>query len=173
MSMHALIARALPEYDVRPYAEVDLPALYALEMGNSVYNRLCLGRDITLDEVARETVDMPAGFDPQKKHFLCVWSGEAMIAALDMLDGHPAEGVWFIGLLLVSAGHHRQGIGRRVVRGVAEAARGHAQSLQLGVLECNKAGRAFWTREGFVELRRRDMEMGGVWHTVIVMERAV
>lgn len=171
--METILRPYMEGLTIRKVGEAELGQLYDLECSNNAYNRLCMGHDITWEETVRETTDVPDSFDPARKHFLGFWDGERLAAVADLLVGYPRDGVWFIGLLMVDGRLHGQGYGRRIVRGIAEAAKGRADALRLGVVAENAAGLAFWQAMGFAEIYRTQVPSGEKVNEVVVMERFV
>ncbi|WP_392671928.1 GNAT family N-acetyltransferase [Streptomyces sp. LN785] len=74
----------------------------------------------------------------------------------------PADPDPWIGLLMVDAGQHRSGYGRRLARTVEERFRAAGRDgIRLAVLENNPEALAFWTALGYEVIgRRRDLQQG-------------
>jgi len=81
-------------------------------------------------------------------------SAGSLVGLLDIARDHPAQGTWYIGLLLIDPNIRGQGIGAAVMRGVrAEAARGGASRLVLSVVMENERALKFWKSQGFTVAR--------------------
>jgi GNAT superfamily N-acetyltransferase len=98
-----------------------------------------------------------------------------IVGLLEGLRHYPDEATWWLGLLLLLPDRRGQRLGEALTSGFLELARGQgAKAVMLGVLLENEAGRRFWERQGFVEVRRTEPRpFGKKVHTVIVMRHEV
>lgn len=79
-----------------------------------------------------------------------------LVAVVCLLDRHPADGLPWIGLLMVHGRFHRMGMGRAVAALVEERFRAEGrEGLRLAVLESNPGALAFWKALGWHEIDRR------------------
>jgi len=117
----------------------------------------------------------PAPFvtDPADNLKLGLFSGGRLDAIADLAFGFPEPQDAFIGLLLIAADRRSHGLGHLFVNHMAEVARArHAPRLFIAVLEANPKARAFWEREGFVQvLKSPPAQMGRRTHIRYRMER--
>lgn len=117
----------------------------------------------------------PAPFvtDPADTLKLGLFSGGRLDAIADLAFGFPESGDAFIGLLLIAADRRGHGLGHLFVDHIVEVARArHAPRLFIAVLEANPKARAFWAREGFVQvLTAPPAQMGRRIHVRHRMER--
>ncbi|MER7758760.1 GNAT family N-acetyltransferase [Streptomyces sp. NPDC097619] len=116
---------------------------------------------ITVEDVARALAEELA---PPGAEVLLARSEGRLVALAATLAHHPSgedPDPW-IGLLLVDAGAHRRGYGRRVAELVEdEFRRAGRTAVRLAVLDANARGLAFWTALGYRRLREgRDRERG-------------
>jgi GNAT superfamily N-acetyltransferase len=81
--------------------------------------------------------------------------GGELIGYLELFRNYPAEGEWWIGLLMLDPKVRGQGLGGEIYQSARTwAAEQGAHSILLGVLEEEHAAERFWQRQGFSELRR-------------------
>ncbi|WP_030210117.1 N-acetyltransferase [Streptomyces sp. NRRL S-87] len=116
---------------------------------------------ITVDQVARALADELA---TEGAEILLARSEGRLVGLAATLAHHPSPDdpdPW-IGLLLVDAGSHRRGHGRRIAALVEDRFRTAGRTgLRLAVLEDNPRALAFWTAQGYALLRRApDRELG-------------
>jgi GNAT superfamily N-acetyltransferase len=104
---------------------------------------------------------------------LGLFSGDRLDAIADLAFGFPEPRDAYIGLLLIAADRRGHGLGHLFVDHIADVARArHAPRLFVAVLEANPKARAFWEREGFVQvLTLPPTQMGRRVHIRHRMER--
>jgi GNAT superfamily N-acetyltransferase len=153
----------------------DFPALQQLWNNSADYVEAVYGRSPEPNEAQSVYEAGPEqGYGPQGKMFygITATDGDRLIGVLDVFRNHPREGVWYIGLLLLSPDTRGSGIGRNVVETFAEAARTQgASEIQLNVVEQNESAHHFWIECGFTEVRRWRQSMGARESTFIRMRR--
>ncbi|MGW4763567.1 N-acetyltransferase family protein [Streptomyces pseudogriseolus] len=117
--------------------------------------------DIRPEQVAAELARELA--DPHTEVLLARAKGSLVgIAVTLAVHPDPADPDPWIGLLMVDAGLHGQGHGRRLAGLVEDRLRAAGRTaVRLAVLEDNARGLAFWTALGYTEIdRRRDLGRG-------------
>jgi GNAT superfamily N-acetyltransferase len=85
-------------------------------------------------------------------------------AATSALAGHVAcaidlmaPGVFHLGFFMVATSRIGTGFAQRLYEAYEKFTFRHgARWLRLGVVECNERGRAFWRRQGYVDVKRLD-----------------
>lgn len=107
------------------------------------------------------------------RHMLGMWlkeTGQA-VGQADFLDENPADGMPWLGLLMIAGPFHWQGLGTEAFEVLAEHFRTERgwTALRLGVLPQNAAALAFWQRLGFAPLS--DQEIAATGRPEIVLER--
>ena len=84
--------------------------------------------------------------------------------------GRPSDDIVNIGRLYVLPGHQRQGIGGKLLEACADAFPG-AHILRLEVEAKNEKGLAFYRKQGFREISRKEEELEGISLMVVEMEK--
>ncbi len=92
-----------------------------------------------------------------------------LVGVLDWLDPNPADGLPWIGIVLVAAPHGRRGYGREAVEGLLARARWPV--VREAVIEGNEAGLALARALGFQPLERRLQRLPGGPTSLLVLER--
>ena len=85
--------------------------------------------------------------------------------------GQPGSSVIYIGRLYVLPGHQRQGIGGKLLDACVTGFTTGARTLRLEVEAQNEKGMAFYQKQGFREIARKEEELEGVSLTVVEMEK--
>ena len=109
-----------------------------------------------------------------EKLVLGLYDGPCLIGVTDLLKDYPAEGVWYLGLMLIEPPRRRAGIGTALLAALGDwVARQGGRMLRLGVVEQNAAGHRFWERQGFEDIGSIDQDLGHFRRTVHRMQRAL
>jgi len=94
----------------------------------------------------------------------------AMIGIADLISDLLAPHVWHIGLFIAATSLHGTGLSQTMYDGLEGwIRRQDARWIRLGVIAGNARAERFWERQGYCELRTRELEMGARVHTVRVM----
>ena len=137
------------EYDVRRITESDISDVYNLSRSNSRYYR-SIGQRPSKQRLTEVISEMPEDTGSSRNIFAGFYSGEELLAVLDLITGYPEKGDAFIGWFMVSATHHRKGIGSQLFADVRAAMK--AQGFTHLTLNCPAAAEdaiAFWENQGF------------------------
>ncbi|MFI1048431.1 GNAT family N-acetyltransferase [Streptomyces griseoruber] len=151
-----------PDHDLPAPLLTELTALYA---SNREFQALSGDfpdpDDIRPEQVARALAEELANPDVE---VLLARSEGRLVGVAITLAHHPdpADPDPWIGLLMVDAGAHGQGYGRRIAERVAERFRaGGRTAVRLAVLDANPKGLAFWTALGYEVIGHRpDLQLG-------------
>ena len=160
----------LPDYDIRPVKEGDLPAVLSLLESDPDYFALD-GKLPSLDSLRADLSALPPRCIMEQKHYVAFWREGTPEAVLDWVEGYPRERTLWVGFFLVKKSLQGQGLGKRLMSALPGAAYdGGMDSLRLACLENNETGHRFWEAMGFRDLRKGETLTGqnsAVW----VMER--
>lgn len=169
----------VPGLRIRRLGAADAGRIDALNAACADFVRLVEGRDPRPGEGAELLAARPPGVGAAAKRVYGLWTSSApqggeLAGVLDLVDGYPDAGTWFIGLLMFAPAQRGRGDGLRLVEALERwcAARS-ARRLQLIVQVQNQAGLAFWRRAGFAEVGRAVQRVETGENAVIRMERQV
>ncbi|RKH41071.1 GNAT family N-acetyltransferase [Corallococcus sp. AB049A] len=115
------------------------------------YHQLVYGRPALPDQARNIPSERPPGLAPGQAHLIALRDAQGGLAGvLEALRDFPAQGEWYIGLLLLAPEARGQGRGEAVLSAYEAHVRAHGgRLLRLAVVEHNTAGRRFWERVGF------------------------
>jgi len=94
---------------------------------------------------------LPEGKSYEDKFVFGIYRGTEMVGCADVMRGYPDAATAYLGLLLVSERHQRQGIGRRAFEWLEEFVRGWGtcDRIRVAVVRTNEGVMPFWRRLGF------------------------
>ena len=137
------------EYAVRRITEADISDVYKLSRSNSRYYR-SIGQRPSRQRLTEVISEPGEDAGASKNIFTGFYSGNELIAVLDLITGYPEKDDAFIGWFMVSAAHHRKGIGSQLFADIRAAMK--AQGYDHLTLSCPAAAEdavAFWENQGF------------------------
>ena len=122
-----------------------------------------------------ELTSLPPGRSMDDKFSFGIYvPGGELIGYLELFRNYPADGEWWIGLLMLDPKLRRRTLGSQIFRAANDWAANHgARAIQLAVLESDLAAQSFWHRQGFEFVRHRSYESQAAKksHTVLVLRR--
>ncbi len=138
-------------FSVCPLTEEDAETVYLLCRENTLYYQHC-PPFVTPDSIRRDMKALPPGKQPEDKYYLGYFSGETLIAVLDLISGYPDPETAFIGFFMTGLSLQRQGTGSRIIRELCEALKGMSyREVRLCWVRGNPQAEAFWHKNGFSE----------------------
>ncbi|MFP2899899.1 GNAT family N-acetyltransferase [Corallococcus sp. 4LFB] len=140
------------------------------------YHQLAYGRPALPDQARNIPSERPPGLAPGQGHLFALRDAQGGLAGvLEALRDYPAQGEWYIGLLLLAPEARGQGRGEAVLSAYEAHVRANGgRLLRVAVVEDNTAGRRFWTRVGFQpEQWVGPIEQGLKHNRVLKMTRAL
>jgi ribosomal protein S18 acetylase RimI-like enzyme len=159
-------------YSVRRLLFEDIGAVQVLCEKCLDYMLLVDGHPADPDEVEREFQSVPPGNSPDDKLVFGITNRQNdLVGLLDVIRSYPEQTTWWIGLLLFIPEVRSQGIGQKLLEGLAGYVRGNGgQAIMLGVVEENKRAYKFWNRVGFEFVRMTEpQQFGNKSQTVSIM----
>lgn len=115
---------------------------------------------------------LPPGRNFDDKFVFEIRSQAGVVGCVDVIRGYPESHVAFIGLILLIESAQGQSYGPAALRLLESIATDwKCTAMRIAVIDTNKRALAFWRREGFVELQRK--ESVGFTGMAIIMERAL
>jgi GNAT superfamily N-acetyltransferase len=150
--------------------EADLPELQIFFSNNPEYFITVHGEPPRPDEAQLEFFDRPPPEMPCE-HVLVVGfvdSQDCVIAMVSIIKNLLAENVWHISLFVVATHLHGSGVAHALYSNLEQWLREQdAVWIRLGVVSGHVKAERFWTRQGYVEIRRRhNVQLGKLTHTV-------
>jgi len=165
LRMTMLIARLLARASNNDTADI-----LRIFMDAPSYTQLVEGRPPSATDVDDFFDGMPEGKDARDKFALGFSIGAEMIGCADVIRSYPTRDCAFIGLLLFSEAHQGRGHGKRALHLIEDIAiHWRCSKIRLAVISTNPRALAFWKRESFDILQRKDNPR--FTGQVIVMER--
>jgi ribosomal protein S18 acetylase RimI-like enzyme len=144
-------------------AEATLPRLQKFFEDNPEYHLAVDGRLPRPNEAREEFDSLPPPWTFEKR-WVFDFSGSdgEMMGMASVVSNLFAQGVWHVGLFIVATSLRGRGVAQALYSDLEALMRdGGARWLRLGVVEGNVRAERFWSRLGYVEVRRRlDVAMG-------------
>ncbi len=150
----------------------DVPRLQRFFDDNPEYFLTITGEPPTPQEADEEINDtLPDGWPHTKKWALgFIDERDTTVGTASVVSDLLAPGVWHIGLFMIATRLRGSGAAVLLCDGLDVWMHGQgAHWLRLGVVRGNVRAERFWERRGFVDLRERQVPMGGRMNTVRVM----
>ena len=149
-------------FAVRRLTAEDVELVYELSRGNRIfyeYHPPFVTRESILEDMAA----LPPGKQYEDKFYLGFFSGEQLVAVMDLIRDFPAEKTAFVGLFMMEPKVQGKGIGSKILgECIGYLQKSGFLSVQLGVDRGTPQSYGFWKKNGF-----RVIEEG----TYIRMER--
>lgn len=149
--------------NARRFDPADAPLLQVFLDANPEYFERIGGAPPKPDEADTELAERPPAELSWREHFnIGLWREAAETApeliGIAIVDSDLViEGCWHVALFIVATTLHGQGIAPRSYQALEQWAETQgARWMRLGVVLGNARAEAFWQRQGFVELRRRE-----------------
>lgn len=160
------------DFSVHLLSIEDAKALQALYDQCVDYMLLVDGHPAGKNAAEEELQDLPPGKSMDDKFMFGIFDAmNELVGVLDVLRGYPGEGTWWIGLLLLAPELRSQGIGKKVLQGLADHIKAlGGKAIMLGVVEENERAYQFWRKVGFEFVRETEpRQLGNKTQTVRVM----
>ncbi len=162
----------LPGYQVHLLGEETLPALQGLLERCRDYIQLVTGALPGSDAAEHMLADCPPGRSSEDKAVIGVINGDCnLVAVLDAIRNYPADGCWWVGLLLVEPTQRNQGLGRSIFQAFEQwVGLLGTKYVFLGVVEDNERASRFWQSLGFEVVEKQPPNhFGAMEHVVLTM----
>lgn len=155
-------------YRIRRLYREDIPMLLQLCKGNPLYY---FHRKEEASEalIIQDMTELPPDKTYDDKYFFGFFEGDALIAAMDLIDGYPDAKTAYIGWFMMDKSRQGKGIGTEIISGVLSAlkAQGFCRA-RLGFIKGNPESKAFWIKNQFA-YAGYEVEADG--YTIVAMER--
>ena len=153
----------------------DIPVIQTFLENNPEYFLLAEGRPPTETQAAAEfESELPEGWSFTEQLAIgFIDASNELTAFAFVISDLFAEGVWHLGLFIVSTEQHGQGVARHLYHALEKWFKvSGAKWVRLGVIAGNERAERFWERNGYIEVRRLDnYAMDNATHTIRVMNK--
>lgn len=140
-------------YTVRKLQREDTDAIFDLCRKNELYYAFC-PPPVTKESIMEDMTALPPHTSIEDKYYVGYFSGDKLIALLDLIDGYPENGTVFIGLFMTDVSVQKCGIGTSIISELLEylTASGIA-AVQLAWVKGNPQSEHFWLKNGFIPVK--------------------
>lgn len=148
----------------------DAPAIQRVLATDAATWALLEGTPLGPDAAAYLLGELPPGVPAERKH---VYLADD-VCVIDLVEGYPEPGTWYLGLLFLAPAARGQGLGTRILDGIVAHVRAHGgRAVRLAVVVENVRARQLYDRLGFLHVARRSRETAMGRQQVDVLELAV
>ncbi len=156
-------------YKVSIIKESDVSAVYELCLGNPQYYEYCPPA-VSMESIRADMQALPPGKTEKDKYYIGFWSGEKLVAVMDLILEYPDKKTAFIGFFMMDAAMQYKGIGSDIIEGVCRYLTKKFSYVRLGYVKGNMQSEHFWIKNKFkptgTVTQTKDYE-------VVVMQRAL
>ncbi len=155
-------------YAVRPLTATDIETIYDLSVGNPLFFEYC-PPFVTRQSILQDMKALPPKVTYADKHYVGFFTGERLVAILDLITHYPNPATAFIGLFMVAQEEQGKGIGSAIVADCATELRALGFGrIRLAFSKGNPQSEAFWQKNGF---HRTGEEYAQEGYVAVVMEK--
>jgi ribosomal protein S18 acetylase RimI-like enzyme len=136
---------------LRRATAADAPAIQAVLASDPETWQLLETTPLRPDEAIRLLAEVPPGVTLDRKH---LWVGDGVV--IDVVEGYPDSGTWYLGLIFVAPSARGGGLGTRLIEELcAYIAERRGTWVRLAVVADNHGARRLYDRLGFQLVARR------------------
>ena len=155
-------------YCVKRLTREDVPRIYALSCGNTLFYKHH-PPFVTEDSIRADMVALPPRKTMEDKYYLGFYEGDGLIAVMDLILGFPKEETAFIGFFMMDKEYQGKGIGTALMQEVyAYLKQCGIRFVRLGFAKGNPQSENFWLKNGF---ERTGVEAQNEGYVVVVLEK--
>jgi ribosomal protein S18 acetylase RimI-like enzyme len=160
------LKKQLVGYEIATITRQSFGHVFEIYDTNQDFFLLTQGKKATIESSINDIDSIPPNIGIEQKIFVSIWADGKAIGILDLLKDYPEQNYLWIGLLLIHGDMCNKKIGSKIVAAILNASRIEGfKFVQLGVMENNVRGMAFWKKCGFAKVRTKE--------NIIVMERSI
>lgn len=138
-------------YQTRLLTEKDINAIFELCSGNPLYYYHCPPL-VTPESLLYDMKALPPKKTAEDKYYFGYFSGEKLIAVMDLIDAYPEPACAFIGFFMTDCSVQGHGVGSEIIRGLSNfLAENEYREIRLGWVRGNLQAESFWKKNGFSE----------------------
>lgn len=154
------------QYRVRKLTADDADRIYLLCSGNPLFYEYH-PPFVTYDSILEDLSALPPNKTMDDKYYVGFFSGETLVAIMDLVIGYPKEDIAFIGFFMTDEAVQSKGIGSGIISDcIAYLKKCAITKVRLAVDKGNPQSFHFWTKNLFLT----DESYEGAY---IVMERTL
>lgn len=158
------------KYQVRRLTAQDVDLIYELSIGNPLFYEYC-PPFVTKEGIVEDMRALPPGKRDCDKFYVGYFSGNELIAIMDLIFSYPAENTAWIGLFMMNPGHQNRGIGSELIEECATHLKNSGfESMQLAIAKGNPQSERFWQKNKFYKTGREVPKEG---YTAVCMQRTL
>lgn len=158
------------QYSVRKLKDEDVPAIYELSAGNTIFYQYC-PPFVTKEGILADMNTLPPGTVLSDKYYVGYFKRDELIAVMDLILNYPNKGTAYIGLFMMKKAYQGKGIGSDIIRECLQAVKGYGYGFsRLAFAKGNPQSEAFWKRNGF---EKTGVESDHGDYVAVVMEKAL
>ena len=106
----------------------------------------------TKESIAEDMQALPPGKEEKDKFYVGYFTGNELVAVLDLIFCYPDEKTAYIGFFMMNKEYQGKGIGTRMISECGKyLADLNFEKIRLAIDKGNPQSEAFWTKNGFVK----------------------
>lgn len=162
------ISQLSSKYRVRKMETVDVEAIYELYLGNPMFFYFCPPQP-TREGIREDIKALPPQVSPDQKYYVGFFSGDQLVAVMDLILGYPDRTTAFIGLFMMSERQQGKGAGSGIIAQCAEFLKRQGyRKIRLAYVKGNPQSERFWGKNGFEPIGK-ETDCDG--YTAVLMEK--
>lgn len=136
------------EYKVSIIKESDVPTVYELCLGNPQYYEYCPPA-VSKESIRADMQALPPGKTEKDKYNIGFWSGEKLVAVMDLILEYPDKKTAFIGFFMMNASMQGKEVGSGIIEDACRYLAKEFSYVRLGYVKGNMQSEHFWIKNKF------------------------
>jgi RimJ/RimL family protein N-acetyltransferase len=156
------------QYIVRDLIPADRKMIYEALQNHTIFYKYHPPM-VTIESILEDMAALPPNKGYEDKHYIGFFSGETLIAVMDLIEHYPQYGTALIGFFALHSAMQGNGIGSAIISdSLRYLGKQGFRKVRLGVDKGNPQSKAFWAKNGFAFTGE---EVLNDFSSVFVMER--
>ncbi len=140
------------KFRIRKLTAEDVESIYNLCCGNPIFYQYH-PPFVTREHILEDMDALPPGKTCEDKYYIGFFSGNHLVAVMDLILDYPEKRIAWIGFFMVDIADQGKGIGSEIVRECVKSLKEFGyNSVQLGVDWHNPQSNSFWKKNGFITI---------------------
>ena len=135
-------------YKVSIIKESDVPAVYELCLGNPQYYEYCPPA-VSKESIRADMQALPPGKTEKDKYYIGFWSGEKLVAVMDLILEYPDKKTAFIGFFMMNTDMQGKEVGSGIIEDACRYLAKKFSYVRLGYVKGNMQSEHFWMKNKF------------------------